>query len=99
MPAEKRKQSLYFPAEMLDEIMREAIRLDRSLSWMVQQAWRVARTEVMKFPSVNDALAAEPPKPVRLVPETKPKPAPSSSPGEESSEVQEFIRGKFDSGS
>lgn len=40
---EQRKQSLYFPREMLDEIRNEAARLDRSLSWIVQRAWKVAR--------------------------------------------------------
>ena len=36
--ADKRKQSLYFPEEMLKEIQDEANRQDRSLSWIVQQA-------------------------------------------------------------
>jgi uncharacterized small protein (TIGR04563 family) len=40
---EQRKQSLYFPREMLEEIRNEAARLDRSLSWIVQRAWKVAR--------------------------------------------------------
>jgi len=31
-----RKQSLYFPEEMLVEIEPQAQRLDRSLSWVVQ---------------------------------------------------------------
>ncbi len=53
---EKRKQSLYFPEEMLLEIQAEANRQDRSLSWIVQQAWKIARTEIQKFPSVNDVL-------------------------------------------
>ena len=53
---DKRKQSLYFPEEMLKEIQDEANRHDRSLSWIVQQAWRIARTEIMRFPSVNDVL-------------------------------------------
>ena len=53
---DKRKQSLYFPEEMLREIQTEAARQDRSLSWIVQQAWRIARNEVMRFPSVNDVL-------------------------------------------
>ncbi len=53
---DKRKQSLYFPEEMLKEIQEEANRQDRSLSWIVQQAWRIARTEIMRFPSVNDVL-------------------------------------------
>lgn len=56
---DKRKQSLYFPEEMLKEIQDEANRQDRSLSWIVQQAWRIARTEIMRFPSVNDVLGGE----------------------------------------
>lgn len=53
---DKRKQSLYFPEDMLKEIQVEANRQDRSLSWIVQQAWRIARTEIMRFPSVNDVV-------------------------------------------
>jgi uncharacterized small protein (TIGR04563 family) len=51
-----RKQSLYFPEEMLKEIEIEAGRQDRSLSWIVQQAWKIARGEIMRFPSVNDVI-------------------------------------------
>ncbi|MEW5848532.1 MAG: TIGR04563 family protein [Myxococcota bacterium] len=51
--SDKRKQSLYFPEEMLREIQQEANRQDRSLSWIVQQAWRIARAEITRFPSVN----------------------------------------------
>jgi uncharacterized small protein (TIGR04563 family) len=54
MGADKRKQSLYFPEDMLEEIQREADRLDRSLSWVVQSAWRVARDRVLKIPGTND---------------------------------------------
>jgi uncharacterized small protein (TIGR04563 family) len=54
--ADKRKQSLYFPEEMLKEIQDEANRQDRSLSWIVQQAWRIARGEIKRFPSVNDVI-------------------------------------------
>jgi uncharacterized small protein (TIGR04563 family) len=52
--SDKRKQSLYFPADMLAEIQQEAARQDRSMSWIVQKAWIVARNELKKFPSVND---------------------------------------------
>ena len=48
---DKRKQSLYFPEEMLQEIQNEAFRQDRSLSWIVQQAWRSARERIKKLPS------------------------------------------------
>ena len=50
---DKRKQSLYFPEDMLEEIQKEATRQDRSLSWIVQQAWRLARERVASIPGVN----------------------------------------------
>jgi uncharacterized small protein (TIGR04563 family) len=52
--SDKRKQSLYFPEAMLQEIKDEAARLDRSLSWVVQRAWKIARLEIKRIPSVND---------------------------------------------
>ena len=52
--ADKRKQSLYFPAEMLEEIQHEAARRDRSLSWIVQQGWKLARERMKTFPASND---------------------------------------------
>ena len=55
---DKRKQSLYFPEEMLKEIEFEANRQDRSMSWIVQQAWKVARNEITRFPSVNDVIGS-----------------------------------------
>ena len=56
---DKRKQSLYFPESMLQEIKEEAARLDRSLSWIVQRAWKLARVEIKKLPSVNDVDGGE----------------------------------------
>ena len=49
--ADKRKQSLYFPEDMLKEIQHEAQRLDRSLSWIVQQGWKLARERLKAFPA------------------------------------------------
>jgi len=57
--SDKRKQSFYFPVSMLQEIKDEAIRLDRSMSWTVQRAWLIARAEMRKIPSVNDASDSE----------------------------------------
>jgi uncharacterized small protein (TIGR04563 family) len=51
---DKRKQSLYFPEDMLREIQEEATRQDRSLSWIVQQAWRSARAQIAKLPGMED---------------------------------------------
>ena len=53
-----RKQSLYFPEEMLKEIERESGRQDRSLSWIVQQAWKIARADLRRMQSPNDVLDA-----------------------------------------
>jgi uncharacterized small protein (TIGR04563 family) len=51
--SDKRKQSLYFPEEMLLEIQEQATRQDRSLSWIVQQAWRAARAQIAKMPGMD----------------------------------------------
>jgi uncharacterized small protein (TIGR04563 family) len=59
---DNRKQSLYFPEAMLEDIKSEAIRLDRSLSWVVQRAWKTARAEIRKIPSsqlVEDTASSE----------------------------------------
>lgn len=58
--ADKRKQSLYFPEDMLAEIQGEAKRLDRSLSWIVQQAWARARAKLKAVPATNDAADGMP---------------------------------------
>jgi uncharacterized small protein (TIGR04563 family) len=42
------KQCLSFPVEMLHEIELEARRLDRSVSWVVQRAWKLAREELKR---------------------------------------------------
>lgn len=47
----KSKQSLYFSEEMIEEIRQEAVRIDRSLSWTVQRAWKLARAELKKLPA------------------------------------------------
>jgi uncharacterized small protein (TIGR04563 family) len=87
---DKQKQSLYFPDEMLREIMKEATRLDRSLSWTVQQAWRVAREELRKFPAVELHGTTEPAREATAGERTV-------EPRQPSAQVREFLRGKFDS--
>jgi uncharacterized small protein (TIGR04563 family) len=52
--SDRRKQSLYFSEGALDEIRFEAARLDRSVSWVIQRAWTVARKQVRAMPSAND---------------------------------------------
>ena len=55
-----RKQSLYFPEDMLEEIQQQAQRLDRSLSWVVQQAWKISKGQLRTIPSPNDMLDDDP---------------------------------------
>ena len=54
LKSDKRKQSVYFPVDMLEEIQKEALRQDRTVSWIVQRAWRIARNEIVHYPSIND---------------------------------------------
>jgi uncharacterized small protein (TIGR04563 family) len=34
----------------------EAARLDRSLSWIVQQAWKLSRDKIRAIPSTDEVL-------------------------------------------
>ena len=50
---DKRKQSLYLPEDMLHEVQVEAKRLDRSLSWVLQFAWKFGRKHVREIPDLE----------------------------------------------
>ena len=54
--APTRRQALYFPSPMLEELQIESKRQDRSISWLIQQAWKIARKELAKVPSTTDYL-------------------------------------------
>ena len=43
----KRAEAMSMPSNMWFELSREAARLDRSRSWLVQQAWLLARPELL----------------------------------------------------
>lgn len=57
--SDKRKQSLYFPEDMLKEITEEATRQDRSISWIVQKAWKAARKSILTMPATPDPDGGE----------------------------------------
>ena len=76
MSSQKKKVTLYFNAAMLAETQKEALRQDRSVSWIIQAAWRLAREEVRQTP---DALTAAAPKGV-LEDQTTPSPTPLARP-------------------
>jgi len=54
--SQKRKVTLYFNSAMLAETQKEAIRQDRSVSWIIQAAWRIARDEVRRMPTSGLAI-------------------------------------------
>jgi uncharacterized small protein (TIGR04563 family) len=56
----KKKVTLYFNAGVLEETQREAIRQDRSISWIIQAAWRHAREEVRKLPAAATGVNLTP---------------------------------------
>ncbi len=49
-----RKVSVYFPDKMIRELRREAIRLERTVSWLVQRCVRTGLEDLKKMPSIND---------------------------------------------
>ena len=62
MSSPKKKVTLYFNSGVLGETQHEAIRQDRSISWIIQAAWRIAREEVRRLPGYSQAEAAAPSK-------------------------------------
>jgi len=44
-----RKVNTYFPPDLADEIKAEAERLDRSPSWLLIRAWRIAQDRVHRL--------------------------------------------------
>jgi uncharacterized small protein (TIGR04563 family) len=67
--SQKRKVTLYFNAAMLSETQKEALRQDRSVSWIIQAAWRIARDEVKRLPSSGLALTPPPEMPTLSPPD------------------------------
>jgi uncharacterized small protein (TIGR04563 family) len=55
MSSPKKKVTLYFNAGVLGETQHEAIRQDRSISWIIQAAWRIARDEVRRLPGYSQS--------------------------------------------
>ncbi|RMG17488.1 MAG: TIGR04563 family protein [Deltaproteobacteria bacterium] len=51
-----KKRSVYLPQDMLAEIEHEMARQERTLSWLIQQAWRIAAPTIRSFPGVADHL-------------------------------------------
>ena len=53
--SDKRKKTFYLPMAFIEEIEKEAVRQDRSSSWIIQRAWLEARDKIKSYPSLNDS--------------------------------------------
>lgn len=51
---DKRKQSIYLPEDMIAEIEAEAERQGRSLSWLIQMAWKITKARIRVMPGVDE---------------------------------------------
>jgi uncharacterized small protein (TIGR04563 family) len=60
MSSPKKKVTLYFNTAVLGETQHEAIRQDRSISWIIQAAWRIAREEVRRLPGYSQVAGEAP---------------------------------------
>lgn len=52
--AAKVKVTLYFSEDLVEQAQNEATRQDRSISWLVQQAWRIAYDKLQAYPSIEN---------------------------------------------
>ena len=44
---------------LLKETKLEALRQDRSVSWIIQTAWRLSREELKRYPGINELWGEE----------------------------------------
>jgi len=56
------KRSFYFPETMFQEMHADAIRLDRSLSWVVRKAWELAKVRLAAIPEIEAFMREGEPK-------------------------------------
>jgi uncharacterized small protein (TIGR04563 family) len=53
--AAKQKLTIYVPDDVFNEMKNESDRQDRTVSWLVEHAWRLSRKQVQSYPSVIGA--------------------------------------------
>lgn len=49
-PTKRRKVTVYLLPALIEEITRAAEHHDRSASWIVRRAWKLARGEISRLP-------------------------------------------------
>lgn len=58
--AAKKKLTLYVSEEILQETKKEALRQDRSISWILETAWRISRNRMETLPGIEELHNALP---------------------------------------
>jgi uncharacterized small protein (TIGR04563 family) len=46
----KRKVSIYLPDQILEEVKEQSLRQDRSVSWLLQRAWKLSKSTIQSYP-------------------------------------------------
>lgn len=57
--AAKKKLTLYVSEDLLQETKVEALRQDRSISWILEQAWRLSKDRLQNIPGVEEIIFRE----------------------------------------
>lgn len=50
----KKKLTLYLTEDIVNETKKEALRQDRSLSWILQMAWMMSRDRIQDLPGIEE---------------------------------------------
>lgn len=53
------KMSIYIDSDVAAELRAEAARLDRPIGWLLNQAWKIAKTKFATLPTVNEPSRPE----------------------------------------
>lgn len=64
--ATRKKLTVYLDDATRDAIQGEAARHDRSISWVIEAAWRIAGPRIQALPSIDDAIEDVAPRRARL---------------------------------
>lgn len=57
--AAKKKLTLYVTEDLLHETKQEALRQDRSISWILEQAWKISKDRLKTVPGVDEITLDE----------------------------------------
>jgi len=50
----KDRATIYLPDDLAEELVRESIRQDRSISWLARCAWEIAKDKIALAPTMGD---------------------------------------------